>query len=187
MKAEINKRGDEIILDNDTRMHIAQASKWLVGINDKPGLMLRGDVGNGKTTLMRAICLLIAYVTEEINGYSNRIEIPEWSSRKIAMLCGDEQGRKEYRKLMDCAYLAIDELGEEPREIMSYGMLYEPIKEILLERYNRQLFTIVTTNLPKDEIAKRYSKRISDRFSEMMAVINFTNSSYRINNSLAKR
>lgn len=148
-------------------------------MDSKPGLMLRGDVGNGKTSLMRAIRLLVSFVTEQAKGYGNRMTIPEWSARKIALLCGDEQGRKEYRNLIEEPLLAIDELGEEPSDVISYGMVYEPLKDLLLERYNKQLFTIVTTNLTRDKIEAKYSKRIADRFSEMMCIINFTNSSYR--------
>lgn len=168
-----------MILDTYTRDHIIAAARWIIDSKAKVGLMLRGNLGNGKTTLLRALIKFIAFVTETEFGYSNRKQVKFYTAKNIALLCGDEQGRMAYRKLFDEELLAIDELGEEPAEIISYGMVYEPLKDLLLERYARRKFTIVTTNLPSKKIAEKYSERISDRFREMMEIINFTNKSYR--------
>lgn len=178
MKIETERRGHKFILDEATRSHIEEASKWLIGVNDKPGIMLRGYVGNGKTTMMRAMILVISFITE-LNGYNNRVVVPIYTARRIAALCAEKETRVEYRKLIGLPILAIDDLGEEPGEIINYGMVYEPLKDMLLERYDKQLATIVTTNLQKDKLIEKYSERVYDRFREMMGVINFKNASYR--------
>lgn len=179
MKVEVESRGFAFRLDNDTRSHIEAVARWLVDSHGKPGLLLRGDVGNGKTSLATAVINLIEFVTELQDGYGNRKKVLSLTAKKISRYVMTEEGRKTYEKLLVAPMLAIDELGEEPTEVMSYGMLYEPMKDLLLERYDRQLFTIATSNLGADQMRDKYSSRVTDRFREMMEVVNFKNPSYR--------
>ena len=79
--------------------------------------------------------------------------------------------------------LAIDDLGKEPTEVLDYGNVLNPVIDILEYRYNRQLFTVVTTNLTPKEIREKYGARIADRFNEMLHVIRFQDISYRKLNS----
>ena len=75
--------------------------------------------------------------------------------------------------------VAIDDLGCEPLEIQSYGNIYTPIIDLLTHRYDRQLFTMITTNLTPQEIRPRYGDRIADRLNEMVRNIVFKNKSFR--------
>ena len=61
--AEVMRRRMQFIDDAATESHIDKAAKWLTG-NHKPGLLLHGTVGNGKTTLARAIGSLIGVLYE---------------------------------------------------------------------------------------------------------------------------
>ena len=75
--------------------------------------------------------------------------------------------------------LAVDDLGIEPLEIQDYGNILSPMVELLTRRYDRQLFTMVTTNLTPQEIRAKYGDRIADRLNEMMVKIVFRNPTYR--------
>lgn len=82
--------------------------------------------------------------------------------------------------------LAIDDLGTEPTEVLDYGNVLSPVIDVIEHRYNKQLFTFITTNLvanSEDEkittIRKKYGVRIADRFNEMLHVIIFKDISYR--------
>lgn len=83
------------------------------------------------------------------------------------------------KKLFTSEMLGIDDLGEEPKEVMSYGMIHTPLIDLICERYNRQLPTVITTNLNTDQLSEKYGKRVGDRFREMVEIITFTNPSYR--------
>ena len=51
---------------------------------------------------------------------------------------------------------------------------------MLYYRYDRQLWTLATSNLVNDgDITRRYGARIADRFSEMFDLLGFDNGSYR--------
>lgn len=184
---EVTNRGREPEFNDEQKNCIRKTAQWLADPTGKPGLMLQGLYGNGKTTLMKAI---IAMVNEMFysNLYEERVSIKSIEAKDIAQIgiINTDKGREEFKKLCSEPLLAIDDLGEEPAEILKFGMFYTPVKDLLLERYKRQAFTIVTTNLinvpgdeEKQELTKHYGERVVDRFREMMEIIIFKNPSYR--------
>lgn len=181
-QVEVSLRGNKLILDEDTKQHIQIAAEWLSDPHGKFGLMLQGLYGNGKTTLMMAICNLIGYLYD--SGCSNeRMWVKVIEAKEIARLGSRDETRESYVQLFNEELLAIDELGEEPAEIINYGMVYTPVKDLLLERYRRQKFTIVSTNLintrENPQLKNHYGERVVDRIREMMKIVVFKNDSYR--------
>ena len=85
-----------------------------------------------------------------------------------------------WERIKTIPLLAIDDLGTEPREILDYGNVLNPIVDLLTKRYDEQLFTIFTTNLTLVQIREKYGDRIADRLNEMMDIIEFTNPTYRM-------
>ena len=75
--------------------------------------------------------------------------------------------------------IGIDDLGNEPAEILEFGNPIYPIVRLIEHRYNTQAFTFITTNLTPKEIREKYGARIADRFNEMLHVIVFRDISYR--------
>ena len=181
---ELRMRHKNIILDDDTKEHIRVAAEWLGDPNGKFGFMMTGLYGNGKTTLLLAICNLINYLYDSASS-STKKSIRALKAKEIARMAIDKDRRCEYEKLYYEELLAIDDIGEEPAEIISYGMIYTPIRDLLEERYSRQKFTIVTTNLVQNpekkilQIQEHYGERVVDRFREMMKIVPFHNPTYR--------
>lgn len=183
MKAEVEYRGGKFRLDDDTHTHILSAAKWLINSHGTPGLMLCGLYGNGKTTLAKAIAQLIGFLTERENGYSNRMRMRLIRAKEICRLCSASEKFKEqydeYQRLFNEPMMIIDDLGEEPREVMVYGMIHTPVIDILEDRYEKQYMTIVTTNLETDDLKNKYGPRVCDRFKEILTSIVFENDSFR--------
>lgn len=178
-RAETNNRGNELIFDADTRKHIEDAAKWLTDPKGKPGLLLKGKPGNGKTTLMRGIARLIAYVTEVELGYARRITPKHCTARDVNRISMNDNRAAEYDTLISAPILCLDELGEEATEVLKYGNVEMPVIDLLLTRYDKRRTTIITTNLTKERIKEKYGERVYDRLKEMMEVINFEQDSYR--------
>lgn len=185
MVAEVEGRGMELSFDPDTKAHIMAASRWLTDSAAKPSLMLCGLYGNGKTTLAKAIASLISHVSIRERGYSRRMSMRMYTAKEICRLCADAEkfrdSHDEYRRLSTEPMLIIDDLGEEPKEVMVYGMPHTPVIDLLSQRYASQLTTVITTNLDVDEIKAKYGPRISDRLAEMVEPVVFENDSYRKN------
>lgn len=141
---------------------------------DRFGLALIGSVGNGKTTLVRAIQAVIDHLNIE-DPYSIRpFALDIRTAVELTRLDDDT-----YRRYCNTKLLAIDDLGNEPTEVLSYGNTTYPIIELLTTRYERQLYTIITTNLTPAQIRDKYGDRIADRLNEMCHTVTFTYPTFR--------
>ena len=161
---------------------------WLCDPMKRPGLLLYGNVGTGKTTLLRAICATINKICtreEDERGIKETVlDIPNPISivkakQIITEYTFKNEKNNRYELMNKVALLAIDELGVESTEARLYGNVSEPLIDLLCERYDKQLCTIISTNMGLEEIDGRYGRRVSDRFSEMFTAIPFTENSFR--------
>lgn len=148
---------------------ILKAAKWITD-DRRPGLLLYGTVGSGKTTLSDSLLktILILHPNERIYRRS-----------ALAISAEAKDSPDGFKETIRSKLLFIDDLGEEPAVVKNYGNEISPIVELLYYRYDRQLFTVITTNLTEQEISSRYGVRIEDRFAEMFDRIYFNNPSFR--------
>lgn len=187
-KSEVLKRipADRLKpLNENMQRNIMDAAEWLCDPGKRPGLLLYGNVGTGKTTLLNAMASVINSSCEREKDGTNRPKatLEEWKvvtvikAKTVISESVDIKGR--YNIMLSTAILAIDELGVEPTESKLYGNVMEPLIDLLCERYDKQLCTIISTNMGAQEIAERYGRRVSDRFNEMFATVPFVSDSFR--------
>lgn len=173
--AEVSRRRMPFVDDEATQRHIEKAAKWLIG-EHKPGLLMHGTVGNGKSTLARAIGGLIGILYE--STYSDRRKaVRTVSALELADIAKNQPER--FDSIKKAELLAIDDVGTEPSVVKVWGNEISPFVDTIYYRYDRQLFTIMTSNLNAEELANKYGERIADRFAEMFDRIAFENHSYR--------
>lgn len=158
---EVESRGIRFIPDAFTSKSIERVTKWL-HFSYQRGLLLYGSLGNGKTTMLRAISRLF-------HGKSFLI-----SAQNLYDYEKDNALTRSQRRL-----LLIDDLGTEPERCLVYGEERHPMTDIILERYQDNLTTIIATNLSLDDIKGRYGARVHDRLLEMYAGIYYDADSYR--------
>lgn len=124
-----------------------KAAKWLTG-NCKPGLLLFGTVGNGKSTLARAIGRLIE-VLYESTYYDRRKTVRTVSALELADIAKNQPER--FDSIKKAELLVIDDVGVEPAVVKVWGNEISPFTEIMYYRYDRVLWTLVTTNLDDED------------------------------------
>lgn len=176
VQLEVQARGKEFVLTKELYALTSKLSLWLTDDSHYFGFMMCGLFGNGKTTVIKALKRLLAYLDFH-DDYSNPWELRIFDAKTIC-----QKSISDYEWFHNLCYskmVAIDDLGCEPLEIQSYGNIYTPIIDLLTHRYDRQLFTMITTNLTPQEIRPRYGDRIADRLNEMVRNIVFKNKSFR--------
>lgn len=141
------------------------------------GLILQGKVGTGKTTL--AIATLRMAVQRGIRClFVNNISL---NDKLLNLLNSDRKELANYDKLLRTVpLLVIDDFGAES-DRNNHSWIVEKMESIIGERYDRMLPTIITTNLTKDEIKKRYNERIYDRLRDTCNLVTFRGQSLRGN------
>lgn len=182
LEAAVENRGGRFVETPEFTEHIDTAARWLCG-RGRVGLMMAGGIGNGKTTLMKAIGGLFDYYTVYADIDINKntpLRVEMVHATELARLNRDDYGK--YKKLCDCPLLALDDLGQEPAEVLDFGNVDTPAANLLCVRYEKQLPTMVTTNLSatgKDNLRSRYGDRVADRVNEMFNVLAFKSPTFR--------
>jgi len=138
------------------------------------GLMLSGGCGNGKSTMCEAIRRFYQQMPKPLSCIMiTASELNRVCSEKTA-----DDGR--FENWCRCLRLIIDDLGTQQPYVMDYGNQRFPFNELLEERYNRNLITIISTNITRPEEFRRlYGARIEDRVREYFWVVPVTENSYR--------
>lgn len=176
---EVARRNGDPVITPDLERKISTVAKWLIN-GKKPGLMLFGSIGSGKTTLARAIMRTINYLYYSVYR-DQRKEIAEISALNLTKLIatGEKQDEESFLRFQKREMLFIDDLGLEPAAIKNYGNEILPVVDLLYYRHDRMLFTICTSNLDMNDFEQKYGQRTASRFYEMFNRIGFTNDDYR--------
>lgn len=179
--AEVEYRHRSFVHDEATRAHIHTMATALTAQSPRFGIILMGNCGNGKTTLLYAFRQACNYLAE------HRFILPPYpdidlglhllDAREMAYLIAKVYPM--YKKKRDCFMLGVEDVGREAAEVLDYGNVLNPFQELMEYRYDHQLFTIVTTNCSPDEFRQHYGTRVADRMNEMMTRIVFENPTYR--------
>ena len=137
----------------------------------KRGVYLQGDVGRGKTHLACAI----------FNNYVGqgrlRFIVVDDLIRKIKASFS-EGVEFNIASVMEADLLVLDDLGAEKTTDFVEGELYN----IINFRYTNKLPTIITSNIPWNDLQNKYEmngRRIASRISEMCGSFNLNGQDYR--------
>ena len=181
-KVEVERRQREFSLDDNTQSNLYRLAQYITAQTPRFGVMLCGTCGNGKSTLMYAFQQALNFLADknhfDFMGNQFKPKMTIYDSYELSQLARDI---KEFTLIKNKPLLGIDDLGNEPVEILDYGNPIHPIIRLIEYRYINQSFTFITTNLTAKEIRTKYGDRIADRFNEMLHIIIFEDGSYRKN------
>lgn len=184
-RAEVWRRHDEFRESKAYNQMIEEFAKALTDEKGKHfGIYVCGICGNGKTTLLRAFRSAVADLDKTFNAFADdmkktckRYDVMLYQARQINEIA--KRDRDTFDKLMDCNILCIDDCGIEPADVMSFGNVMSPVQELIEYRYEKQLFTVLSTNLRASEFADKYGQRVKSRKDDMMIKIIVESESYR--------
>lgn len=185
-KEMVEERGCVYEPHEEIESKIMSIGQWIEDPTAPFGLFLGGRPGNGKTTAVEALQLLIG-----LSGYRDPVNLDTYGNPEaaflhivnaydLAKLYTDNEHRFNFLK--KTGILAIDDVGVEVKEVSKYGNIITPFLELFYYRYDNKLMTIFTSNLTKKLLEERYGTRFSDRMNEMVFRVGFPVYTFRHNN-----
>lgn len=130
-------------------------------------LLLSGDPGLGKTFLSACIARVVSE-----NGFSVVYDTAGHvfsQFEKVKFSREDDEAEEDVNRCMNCDLLIMDDLGTEMTTSFVQSALYQIVNGRLLS--GRQ--TIINTNLPPEEIGRRYSPQILSRIEGEYEILPF--------------
>lgn len=167
----VENRGKILEKEKETSDKIHKVSNWLTS-SSKPGLLLYGNTGTGKTIMMESLkeVLKVARTYDAVRFVT--------AQGLFYKFCEDSD-HYSYQKIKSSPVALVDDLGCEPPRCLIYGVEHTPIRDFFYDRYNRQLITIVSTNLDDKQLSEIYGERVWDRMLETFDRITFQGKSFR--------
>lgn len=161
----------DFTIDDHNRQPITTVAAWLAregrqGMDLNKGLLLVGNVGSGKTLLMRAVRSAMQ------QAYGSQFGMRPCSEMVRAFTDG---GYSDIEGWMTAPHVCFDDLGTES-EAVHYGKRTNLMAEVIEVRYDRlqsgrKCWTHITTNLGTDQIRERYGERAFSRLRHMTNLV----------------
>lgn len=150
-------------------------------LDPQKGLMLHGDIGTGKTTMLE----IARVFTQAMRPRDDRGRLYGFRTTSAIGVASafNSEGYDGIRTYCETDRQAFDDLGLEPRSVNYYGTRVNPMQHVLLARYDRWTsrgdFTHVTTNLNLQGIQQEYGDQVYDRCKQMFNMVEFAGKTWR--------
>ncbi len=151
---------------------LAKVRAFAQARSDEQGLVLLGEVGVGKTTLLLALVRSLSERWVAERKVVRLVTVPDFLRELRAGYDATQQKQGEsYHALMEryqtCDVLVFDDLGAEKLTDWVEEQFY-----LLVDyRYRQRLPVLASSNCRKEALAQRLDRRVMDRLRETCAMI----------------
>ena len=144
----------------------------------KKGLLIIGNYGCGKTSMLRAFQSVGKILLPEPILWFTSVSCNALVMEFEGMDTNDKSAKKHFfQKHNKAAVIYFDDFGTESNA-SNFG-IKNLMKDILEERYANNKRTFLTSNLTLDKIQEKYGDRVYDRLQEMFNIIIMPGDSFR--------
>lgn len=169
----------DFVVNDSNRAIVSNIFNWCLRdtegeLDPAKGLWFYGNIGTGKSTLMKAVLSFIEKCWLRDSGEPIK---PSWEN--VPIFCGRyaEKGFAAF----DNIPTGLDELGSEVAPTNHIGNKLNVMAYVIGDMTERPIYIprIVTTNLSFSEIEKRYGSRAVDRIGVLFNLVEMQGSSWR--------
>ena len=140
------------------KANFAAARAFAENFREKKGnLFLVGTTGAGKTHLTTAIARTVLDLGFDVIYETSQNIMAAFEQDRFHS--GYQQTESKSEKYMECTLLILDDLGTEFTNAFTVSCLYN----LLNERQNKGLSTVISTNVPPAQLRDKYEDRIYSR------------------------
>ncbi len=145
-----------------------------------PSVLIMGGTGLGKTHLSSAVAREVIEKGNDV-FYTGAIDLfSEFEIQRFKSY--NNEPNELIERYYECDLLIIDDLGTEMINQFSISTLYN----LLNDRLSRKKPTIISTNLSKDDIQKKYNDRIQSRIFCEYRIMFFAGTDIRMQKIMKK-
>lgn len=165
---------------NDIFLYVNNESGLNRKLDPKKGVFMWGDIGAGKSTLIKMLGEWLRIVGEGYKTINCSVLANQYSANGLLALNSSTYNENEFG-VCNPVNRAFDELGREPRPAKHFGNELNVMEYILQCRYElrNQCRTFVTTNITPEGVKKLYGDYIYDRINEIFNIVEVSGKSYR--------
>lgn len=148
------KTNSQAILTEAQMVLIDELAKWVMG-EYKPncGVLLMGNIGVGKTTIMQALSAYYAFINNKI--------IPEFHAKQLPVEITNRGIDYFYKRP-----IFVDDLGKESPITTIWGQKFDTWPDLFAIRYEQRAITFATANYNMESFSKLYGEVVLDRMKE---------------------
>ena len=155
----------DLVIDDSNRKVILYLLGMKTRVSPKPGIIIRGNVGTGKTLIVQ---IYISFLQRIFKPAADAVYLDPAVLKKNFIIHGYEFLDYHFGEI-----LFLDDLGMSTR-INHYGTEVNLASELILSRYKRfkkrpSLQLICTTNSLYDQLVEELGERAMSRLDEMCA------------------
>ena len=135
VKGEVEYRARIFEFNDAVKFYAETIAEWLTGDSPKFGLLLCGNVGNGKSTFVKAFQQLLNQLNIRSETYRDYWKIRIVDARSATYLCKSDY--REWEQLCRLPMLAIDDLGTE-RNVSDGRFAHPPLRQTAIHYNHNQ-------------------------------------------------
>lgn len=161
----------DFIVDDNNKNVVTNIFHWCLrdrngALNPEKGLWIYGNIGTGKSTLMKAVILFVSKYWLRDSGENVK---PKWVN--IPTFCGSYA--TDGFSVFDSIPMGFDELGTEIAPTNHVGNKLNVVAHLMNTIYDNgsDIPKIVTTNSSLSGILKLYGPRTVDRIAQLFNLV----------------
>lgn len=180
-------RSPHFVLDEENRFAYENFIKWchadptmqaldpitgsVVAGDLKRGIYIAGNTGTGKSWCLEVMLVYAqAWGFKVSLGQDAETRSLQWALHRADDICHDYMTRGEIQRFKQLPLLGIQDLGQEPKEMLYMGNRQNVLQQLLEWRGDRSdQLTLITSNLriSSETLKRNYGDRVQSRLMEM--------------------